>query len=489
MEPEHTTNIESATLLSHVREKLQRPLSVLALSAATAVGSIASTESAFANHHPKHDGVSVGHAANIYHPAVRTARNSFALGRVARLGRGDWSYFADPRAVEDNQGNVFSGWINEKGSVEVTEYNIVTGKQETVSVGHTGVDDHNNPAMYMRPDHRLTVFFSPHSGRYLPSHIRSEMYYRTTKKPGSIRDWGALKHIPVNAPGGMGYTYPNPIALSNGDMFMAWRGGNWTPTYSILHKTSHGEKWGPAREIVHGEPGKRPYAKFAPGPKGSDIIHMAYTASHPVSTPSGIYYMQYRPGEGLFKADGTRAGSNKNGPLPADAGDTVHALNKVEGSNWVMDVSDDGTGKPVIVYSSGIGSGKDMAYFRYAKWNGAQWEDHEITPAYDQPRHNFAGGTFQTGGIVLDHNDTSRVFLSRVVGGRAEVEEWTTPDGGNTWQEGPTLSPSNQSCFRPAVARADNVARTVVEFSCGEQDHWTKWNTAINARVVPNAAK
>jgi hypothetical protein len=37
----------------------------------------------------------------------------------------------------------------------------------------------------------------------------------------SIRRWGPTHHLPVNAPGRLGYTYPDPIGLPDGRLFLA----------------------------------------------------------------------------------------------------------------------------------------------------------------------------------------------------------------------------------------------------------------------------
>ena len=82
------------------------------------------------------------------------------------------------------------------GHVKVVRYDARGGITKVVSVGRTGGDDHNNPALYLRRDGRLTVFFSPHSGRIFPRGRRSEMYYRTTVRAGDIGRWTRRRHRP-----------------------------------------------------------------------------------------------------------------------------------------------------------------------------------------------------------------------------------------------------------------------------------------------------
>ena len=140
-----------------------------------------------------------------------------------------------------------------------------------------------------------------------------------------------------------------------------------------------------------------------------------------------------------------------------------------------MDVSDDGSGNPVIVYSVGFGRARQS--FRYARWTGQEWLDRPVAPAYSSVRRN-ATGAFQTGGIVLDPRDPATVYLARVVGRRAQVEEWRTADGGLTWTRVRVLSPAGRNCFRPTVPRGP--ARVLL-FVCGRVSHWQHFATTINA--------
>jgi hypothetical protein len=47
-----------------------------------------------------------------------------------------------------------------------------------------------------------------------------------------------------------------------------------------------------------------------------------------------------------------------------------------------------------------------------------------------------------SGGITLDHENPSMVYLARQVGGVFEVELWRTADGGVTWTRRPVTGSS-----------------------------------------------
>lgn len=388
-------------------------------------------------------------------------------GAAVKLGEGNWTYFTDPRVVT-RAGAVYTGWISTGGRVTVTKYDPATRRRQSKVVGATGVDDHNNPALHMRPDGRLMVFFSPHSGRYEPKDRVSRMYYRVATRPHSVAAWGPTHHVPTNARGRLGYTYPNPIALPGGRLWLSWRGGGWLPTYSIYKDG----RWSRAREIVRGPDGQRPYAKYAAGRGGT--VHIAFTEAHPERRRTRVHYLRYRAGRGFYRADGSLAGTRT--PLASSRADLVHPYDDKLGRPWVMDVADDGRGRPVIVYA--VGYWRSHQYFWYARWTGKRWLRAQIAPAFGSTR-NLGAGRFQTGGIVLDHRDPRRVYLTRVVGGLGRIEQWQTTDRGATWAFVKTLSPVGQNCFRPA-APASGESRMVV-FVCGRVQHWQRYATRITA--------
>src|SRR5687768_13157275 len=102
--------------------------------------------------------------------------HNYVGATLVRLNdNGAWSWFMDPRvivhdgkliagsvrAVGNNQANVTDpNW----GNVEISVYDIATGKVETV-VLHQRLeqDDHNAPALYVRNDGRYLAVYSKHA--------------------------------------------------------------------------------------------------------------------------------------------------------------------------------------------------------------------------------------------------------------------------------------------------------------------------------------
>ncbi|MEK8110311.1 BNR-4 repeat-containing protein [Micromonospora sp. M12] len=114
-----------------------------------------------------------------------------------------------PRGVyyDGDHRRTYLGLITANGEIRVTMYDHET-ERRTTSVVTTGfqIDDHNNPAIVIRPDRRVVVFWSGHGG--------SAMYYRRSARPEDVTAWEPIKQVPTNTTGGYGYTYPNPVQLS-----------------------------------------------------------------------------------------------------------------------------------------------------------------------------------------------------------------------------------------------------------------------------------
>src|SRR6478609_622274 len=105
------------------------------------------------------------------------------------LGAGAWSYFGDPRAIS-HDGHTFTGWISTTGNVWVARLAADGGLRKNLIFRGLGRDDHNNPS---------------------PPGIPKAMHYRIALQRFSIDEFGPVHTVATNVPGGLGYTYPNPI--------------------------------------------------------------------------------------------------------------------------------------------------------------------------------------------------------------------------------------------------------------------------------------
>ncbi len=328
------------------------------------------------------------------------------------LGAGGWTWFADPRGVyhRGRHSRTYVGWIDREGDIKVASYDH-TSKLRTTAVLHwgLGVDDHNNPALTVRPDGRIVVFYSEHNG--------AKMYHRTSRNPEDVTSWGRERSIPTNtrkeSTGSVrGNTYPNPVWLAaERRLWLLWRGGSSWPTFASTG--DGGRTWTRARDLIR-SPHHRPYLKAASNNK--DVVHFAFTKGHPSRGNTNIYYARYKRGS-FYRANERRIGSMSSLPLELNEVDKVHAGGREK--TWIHDVAADAPGRPILVYASFASSRRH--YYWYARWTGGRWVRHRFVAAGGTIADNGAEPWY-SGGVTIDQENPSVVYLSREVKGMHEVE-------------------------------------------------------------------
>ena len=400
--------------------------------------------------------------------ALASAAGPAAAADPRDVHPGAWSYFGDPRSIAVGE-EVFTGWVGTRREIMVEQFDRRTGRSRNVQLHrNTELDDHDNPSLALFRGH-LYVFYSPHSGRIFPRDRASKMRYRVSLARTDIRaGFGRTREVRTNTRGGMGFTYPNPIA-AGGRLWLFWRGGNWYPTFSY---TRDGHRWVPARTLVLGPRGQRPYAKYVAGPDGA--VHMVFSDAHPSSYRTSLHYMRYRAGR-FERADGSLIGTMRDLPLPVSSLDRVYAFSEDQGRAWPHDVAVLDDGRPAVVYTRRMGGPNGRDTFVYARWDGSLWRRHDIVAA------GQGGKTFTSGGITFDHADPARVVLSRTVDRFNEIELWRTRDLGATWREPfPVTTGSRAHNIRPVIPRGfRDTASLLVVYAYGSAQSFRAFRMTI----------
>ena len=392
-----------------------------------------------------------------------------APGGAAQLvADGAWCWFADPRAIrhKGKRDCTYVGYVTSGGDICVSAFDHDT-RTLTAATLHRRLnrDDHANPGLLIRPDGRLWVFYSGHS--------RRPMYSRISKAPEDISQWEPARKVTCDIPGSNGYCYANPVQLSaeKQRVYLFWRGGNWQPAFAT---TDDGKTWSAARTFLQAPRGTPPYVKICSD--GESRIHIAYTDGHPMHmTANNVYYLCYRDGA-FWKADGTKVRDVADLPIKTAEGDRVYDAAKHKARGWIWDIALDGE-KPVIVHAT-IPDVRNHRY-RYARWDGTAWRNHELTEA--GAYINGPGEQFYSGGVVLDHDDPSVVFCSRQVNGVHELQRFKTADGGKTWTARPITTGSTLKNVRPVVVRGHRGDELIVLWMQGRYDYYTRYRTSLMA--------
>jgi len=397
-------------------------------------------------------------AALLAMPAVAAATD------VTRtLGPGAWSWFGEPRAL-DYGNRVYAGWVDPTGRVTVGSFDDRSGSRIDLA-RMSKVDDHDSPSLQLRPDGRLTVFYSHHADSFI--------HFRTTLRPRDIGEWGAPQTVRTARWGKWGNTYPSPVWLPRENrLWLFWRGSDWSPAFS---RASWDGRWSRPRRLMRA-PGQRPYVKYVSN--GRDAIHMAFTQGHPREARTGIYYAVYRRGA-FYRANGRRLARMRDLPFRPSRADKVHDGRRGRRA-WVHDIALDRSGRPVIVYAT-LHS-RRRHYYRYARWTGKRWRTWPIVAAGG----SISGGRerFYSGGVALHPGDPSRVYLSRATGGVHRLEEWRTPNRGRSWSWVTTLPGSGGGNYRPVVPRGTFATSGQVLWMGGRYGSYRRFGTSIFGRFT-----
>ncbi|RYG25605.1 hypothetical protein EON82_06470 [bacterium] len=378
-----------------------------------------------------------------------------------------WCWFADPRAIL-HHGWIVAGGVTSKGDVVANVFDPTTGDRQTVVLAEGFErDDHDNPSFLPLRDGRLAAFYTKHIG--------DEIFIQTTLT-GDPRHWAPPRAIHPNDPAFKGpegsrdfYTYPNPQRLEDGRILLFYRGMNWKPTFTISE--DDGQTWSTGQIVVRGsesDPNNRPYVKV--WGDGQQRIHLAFTDGHPQNeTTNSIYYIRYE-GDRFQTADGTTL------ELPIGPGQADQVYDGKEGRAWIWDVGADTDGHPIVVYAR-IPDPERHEY-RYARWNGTHWLDHKIVEAGRWFPHTPEGERerepYYSGGIALDKGEPGKIVLSRQVEGRFEIERWTTPDGGASWQAETITQNSGHDNVRPIVVGGNPIWMQISRYR-----HYTDYETRL----------
>lgn len=409
-------------------------------------------------------GAALAAAAMLQPPAARAVPAVPGSLPTAQLtADGAWTWFSEPRAVQA-RGRTYLGWMSRLGDVVAGSYDHATHRVQTfVLMTNFQVDDHNNPSVLVRPDGRITMFWTQHAG--------GSLWYRTTARPGDISAWGPLRTLPTNTPGDVRYTYANPVLLpaEGNRLYLFFRGGNEHAAYAVSDDL--GETWQPARTLIE-EPGQRPYVKYASN--GRDTIGMAFTNGHPAETHSSIYYVQGR--RGLLSLAGGRP-VGRLGTALRPAPDALVYQARPNEDAWVHDVAFDRSGRPRVVFAT-IPGPMGHAYW-YAAFDGRRWLTRRITDAGGSITDRDTG---YSAGVSLDHADPSIVYLSRPGAlGAFEVERWHTSDQGASWTSEPVTVGSTDDNTRPVVPRNAGPDGPQVVWMHGRYGFFTEFATGARA--------
>jgi hypothetical protein len=365
----------------------------------------------------------------------------FEVPRAAKnmlVGDGAWNWYTRPSVLRYGD-KTYIGVVTSNGYIYVASYDHVTKTQATSGSMYSGqqfqIDDHDYPALLALSDGKIAAFYQHHNGLAC---------YRITSSAEDITAWNTEKDwTSVGDAVHHAYCCPFRMTGESNKIYAFFRGGTivselraymaWTTEAGLAANSWNAVKW-----LETGQ--NQPYALFESN--GSDEIHCIFTESGAaIFAQNSVYYCKHTMGK-WYKADGTEIGSDDTlaiTPITPAVSDKVYDY-QTSGRAAIYDIALDGGGRPVIVYAVFPGSTASEApdhRYRYARWTGSAWVDHEITPAGTGISQVDVTGKYYSGGVHLDHSNPNIVYLSRNNtehgSGVFAIEKWITADDGATW--------------------------------------------------------
>jgi hypothetical protein len=403
---------------------------------------------------------------------------------------GGWCWFEDPRVVLDG-GKLVAGCVANgshdparKGDIDVVSYDLAAGTVARSTLHkNLQADDHDSPALLLRPDGRWLALYSMHGAE-------NRVYYRLSVRPHDATEWQPEKVFVPSPSTRVTYSNPHRLTSENGPegrIYNFFRGYDNTTKPSWMFSDDLGENWTMGGLLIDFQARRkhRPYVKYADDGRGT--IHFAFTEGHPMEFDTGIYHAVYRAGQ-LCDSGGQSIRSLTNGPIVPSEATRIFAGNS-NNIAWIHGLALDHQGRPRLVYTvqkkaDDVPKGKagqDLRY-HFARWDGAKWHDAEIAYAGSTL---YAGEDDYAGGICLHPDDPDTVFISANVNpatgktpGRFEIYRGHTCDQGATWTWTPVTRDSQVDNLRPIVPSSGSD-KTLLLWLRGSYRKYTNYDLQI----------
>ncbi|NND05548.1 MAG: hypothetical protein HKN87_04130 [Saprospiraceae bacterium] len=392
---------------------------------------------------------------------------------------GAWCWFSDPRAIYHHGADpqIYFGYINQQGDVCIGAQDVAT-RELTTYILHDSleIDDHNVPTVLILPSDHLLTFYNEHNGH---------VFMRRSARPADINAWEPERII-ARASDQYNYTYTNPLRLSNEEGRIYLFGRKVGPTRSFAHwwpyfifSDDDGESWSEDMILLDNEGRENPpYMKVATDHKGR--IDFLFTDGHPkIGSDVSVYHMFYLDGA-FHQTNGDRIAALEELPIAIAEVEKIYDAASSDVRAWIWDIALDKADRPVVTYAR-YPTENDHRY-HYAYWDGHRWQDEEVCRAGGWMPSLRQGDVVReahySGGIVLDPQDPTSVYLSRQIEGKFEIQHLRRISPGE-WSHQSITEASEENNVRPYVVydRPDDYPSVL--WMSGIYNHYTRYETGI----------
>ncbi len=417
--------------------------------------------------------------------ATPATEKDFVAGkRITFNDNGAWCWYQDDRVIVDpTSGKMLIGSVGNKagvggadrhGNIELAVYDLASGDCHRVVLHERQeADDHDAPALLIRPDGRYLAVYARHNNDKLTR-------WRVSTKPHDASQWDEEQTFDWSQPpasiGDNKATYSNvyylPVEKRTYDFV---RSVNRDP--ACLISDDHGSTWKFGGKLltdknvgyVNG------YVRYTSN--GKDRIDFITTEHHPRDYNNSIYH-GYVLGGKTYKSDGTVVDQDildGTAPKPADLTPIFAAGTKVGGEPmthcWTTHLTYDRDGHPCALFTCRANDEPENSNFNdhrffYARYDGTQWNVHQLAKG---GARLWRSEEDYIGGGSIDPHNADTVYISTPIDPRDEAKlakheifKGVTADGGATWNWTPITRSSTVDNLRPIVPRWDAAHQGVL---------------------------
>jgi len=403
-----------------------------------------------------------------------TGANAVVGGKLITFNdNGGWCWYQDERAVVDTKakklviGSIASGGTR-NGNIEAVVYDLAAGtKIGPTKLGNLSVDDHDAPAINIRPDGKYIATWATHR-------TDCNTYYSTFDGSAwaaqKIFDW-KTQGCPWDGDNTHMITYNNLWYMGD-TLYDVSRSVGTSP--NLLASTDNGDTWKYFGRMTY-----TPLTGYVAGyykywGNNTDRIDWIGTEAHPRDADTSLWHGYIKDGKiynsgGTVVDDAVAGTSATSSALNVDkytqvfkTGSTIGGV-KLEHA-WNHDVVRyaDGTlavlGQARVTGSGTTDPDKRMLYFRF---DGTSWKGTYLAKAGTKL---YADEQDYTGLGALVPDDPTTIYISTpynpstdMMGSSGKREIWrgTTCDNGASFKWTPVTANSTKDNIRPIVPKWD----------------------------------